>query len=195
MEAALEGYVSGHIALLVDDFQNPDKLKRKINGVPLANEKKRKIFVHDENTNRSVDWDRHKRHKTSMFSPFRHVVAPGDVDPILEIYGTCKTLGEDGQSDDVLMFITPCPPANSPNSKNLETLHKVMKHISPKLQQPKLGKIIINQLDVLRRQKQQPAFFGSNINQSEMIFSMQRKGQMWRNPMMHLKDGNLYFNT
>jgi len=95
----------------------------------------------------------------------------------------------------VLMFITPAPPANSPNAKNLETMHKVMKQLSPKVQKPMIGKIIVNQLDVLRRQKQQPAFFGSNINQSELTFSMQRKGQMWRNQMMHLKDGNLYFNT
>jgi len=118
------------------------------------------------------------------------------MEPILELYGTCKTVGEDSQSDDVLMFICSAPQANSPENKNLNTMYKVMKSLSPKLQKPKIGKVRVNQLDVLRRQKQQPAFFGSNINEFDMLFSMQRKGPMCRNDkMIHLKDGHLYFNT
>ena len=161
-----------------------DKLMNKLNAIPQFRKRTRKIFMHDEHVNRRFP----KRQKRSMFSTRdEHIVTACDVDPIVEIYGTGKTLGDDGQSDDMLILIVPGPPANYPSSKNLEAMRKVMTNVTPKLQRPVIGKIVINAAE-----KKKPAFKGTN--ESHMLFSMQRNGPMHKNQMVYLPDSHLHLN-
>ena len=185
----LESYVMHHIVLVVDDCTNMLKLTNKLKGIPLFRERKRKIFIHDEHVNRRSA----KRQRRGMFSTRKeHTVKACDVNPIVEIYGAGKTLGLDGQSDDMLILIVPGPPANSPSSKNLEAMYKVMTDIKPKLQKPMIGTVAIKAADILCRSKNQPAFKGTN--ESHMLFSMQRNGPMHKNHMLHLPDSHLHLN-
>ena len=180
----VERYVGHHIAFVVDDCTHMDKLVNKLNRIPQFRVGKRKIFIHDEHVNRRFP----KRQKRSMFSTRNeHIVTACDVDPIVEIYGTGKTLGDDGQSDDMLILIVPGPPANSPSSKNLEAMHYVMTNVTPKLQRPVIGKIVINAAE-----KKKPAFKGTK--ESHMLLSMQRNGPMHKNQMVYLPDSHLHLN-
>ena len=193
VDAALDSFVQSHVALLVDDLSDTDRLKRKAAGLPLLKEKKRKLFLHDDCVASQVNWDKIKRRKMSMFSFMNRSMTADDLDPIKELYVAGKTAGADGQeSDDLLMVIVPGPPPNAPGRKNIETVYKVMKGMTPKMQTPKIGKIEIACADILRRTKQHAAFTGSNEN--HIMFTMQKKGSMHKAAMAHLQGGDVFFN-
>ena len=82
-----------------------EKLKRKAAGVPLFKERKRKLFIHDETVRVNMEWDKIKRRKMSMFSHVNRAMSPNDIDPIVELYAVGKTVGDDGESDDMLILI------------------------------------------------------------------------------------------
>ena len=115
-----------------------------------------------------------------------------DLDPITELYGSGVTNEPGVGSEDLLMIIVPGPTANCPTSKNLELLHKRMKAVSPKLQNPKIGDIELASADVGRRCKRRAAFMG--CNKSNVVLSMEKKGPMHKSTMAQLKGGDVYFN-
>ena len=187
----LEDFVQSQVHIVVDDQTDVTRLRRKVENLSLIKEKKRKLFLHDECVTTAVDWPKLKRRRLSMFTSPTHTITPEDLDPITEVYAIGKTAGPTGgDSEDILMVVVPGPPPNAPGTKNVATVHSVLKNISPKLQSPKIGKIEISTVDILRRSKKHRAFTGTNEN--NIVFSMQAKGPM------HKGDGpmpaGVYFN-
>jgi len=192
VDNTLDSFVQSHLVLVVDDQKDTEKMIRKIHSLPLLKENKRKLFIHDENVEPSVPWDRIQRRKMSVFARMHHMMIAEDLDPIVELYSAAKTKGDDGLSEDMLMVMLPGPPPNIPISKNLDVVHKKLKSITPKLQLPKIGKIEIERCDVLTRAKQHAAFTG--VNENHIVFSTEKKGCMHKAPMAHLKGGDIFFN-
>ena len=146
--------------LIVDDLDDADKLKRKVSNLPLLREKKRQLFYHSEHVATKMDWSRIKRRKLSMFAPVNRSLDGDDINPIIELHSLIRT--PDSDNEDLLIFTVPGAPIDVPSNKNLETVHKKIKSISPKLQPPKLGKIEIAHADVLIRTREKVAFKGNN---------------------------------
>ena len=176
VDNTLDNFVQSHLVLIVDDQKDTEKMIRKTHSLPLLKEKKRKLFIHDENVEPSVPWDRIKRRKMSVFAKLHQVLIAEDLDPLVEIYSAAKTKCDDGMSEDMLMVMLPGPPPNTPISKNLDVVHKKLKSVTPKLQLPKIGKIEIERSDVVTRAKQHAAFTG--VNEDHIAFIMERKGCM-----------------
>ena len=76
VDATLDNFVQSHLAIIVDDLADMEKLKRKTAGVQLFKERKRKLFIHDESVAVQMDWDRIKRRKMSMFSHVNRAMIP-----------------------------------------------------------------------------------------------------------------------
>ena len=192
VDTTLENFVQSHLAIIVDELADMEKLKRKFSLIQLSKEKKRKLFIHDESVAMQIDWDKVKRRKMSMFSHVNRAMAPSDIEPIMELYAVGKTAGEDGESDDLLMVIVPGPPPNAPSSKNLETVHKKLKGVVPRMQPPKIGKVEMSSADILRRAKNRGVFTG--LIEDHIVFTMQKKGPMHKEQMNHLQGGDIFFN-
>lgn len=192
VDRTLDSFCQSHLVLIVDDQKDTEKMIRKLQPIPLLKEKKRKLFLHAENVEPAPAWDRIKRRKLSVFARMNDLMIPEDLDPIVEVYSAVKTKGDDNISEDVLMVTLPGPPPNTPNSKNLEVVHKKLKVITPKLQVPKIGKIEIERSDVVNRAKHRAAFTG--VYEDYIVFSMEKKGCMHKAPMAHLKGGDIFFN-
>ena len=100
--------------LLVDDQSDTERLVRRAQQVPIFKERKRNIFIHDENIANQVPHARIKKRKLSIFSNLNHAMTADDLDPILELYASGKTAAADAESDDLLMVIVPGPPPDAP---------------------------------------------------------------------------------
>ena len=68
VDRTLENFCQAHLVLVVDDQKDTEKMMKKIQPLPLLKEKKRKLFLHDENVEPSPPWDRIKRRKLSVFA-------------------------------------------------------------------------------------------------------------------------------
>ena len=106
-----------------------EKARRQQESEAKLQEKKRKLFVHDDNVTGQVRSDMMKRQEKSIFSHANRQMAKEDLDPIVELYAAGKTARDDGESDDLLMVIAPGPPPNAPSTKNLELIHKRLRAI------------------------------------------------------------------
>ena len=155
------------------------------------NEKKRKVFVHDDLCRLPVDMPKAKKHKKSIFQNVVPTIADTTLDPLVEVYTHFRTEDEDRSSDDVIVAILGGAPLNSPKNEGLVTIHKKLAALTPKHQAPKIGSIRVTPADVLMRTKAKIAFGGQNMH--HIVFTKQKRGSLQRKPMSHLK-GDTYFN-
>ena len=154
-------------------------------------EKKRKLFIHDDVCRLPVDIQKAKRRRKSVFQPTTQTIEDTCLEPILEVYSAFRTQDADNQSDDLIAVIVCGAPPNSPCNNALQVVHKKMTSMRPIHQSPKIGTIEVAPGDVLGRTKARGAFQGQNNN--NIVFTIQKKGYMHRRPMSVLK-GDTYFN-
>ena len=189
----ISNYVNTHVHIVVDDLRDVDKIKKKMQRIPVLSDKKRKLFISDDAQTRPVDWEKVKRMKKSVFHPMVFdFEADSVLDPVFEVYHACRTEHEDGMSDDLIACIVPGPPPNSPSNKSVEACYKKLKTLVPKHQSPKIGTIVPSSQDVFRRVKARGAWQGRSDD--NIMFTSQRRGLMQRKAMSFLAGGDTYFN-
>ena len=185
----LKQHVLGYVVDGMDDSSRvAQKVKKLCDSCGVGKGVKRKLFLHDDLCDKSVDWVHAKKYKRSVFHAKPSKLDRADLDPLFEIYEVCKA-GADG--DDVIAVTTPGPPANSAVDKNVVVAHGRMKALTPKHQNPKIGTIEISCADILQRTKSKRAFTGQN--EHHVIFTTQSKTKAQRKSFSVLK-GDSYFN-
>ena len=100
------------------------------------------------------------------------------------------------ESEDTICIIVPGPAPNMPVNKPMELCYRKLSGITPAHQPPKIGKIEIEQADVMRRFQGVRAAFGGQII-DEKIFTTQKKNTFIRKTMKKLGGaipGDSYFN-
>ena len=166
-------------------------LVAKLRKSSLMQERKRKLFLHDDVCRLPIDIQKAKRQKRSVFQPVTQTIEDAILEPLLEVYTTFRTHDADNQSEDLIAVIVGAAPPNSPANNGLQVVHKKLHAMRPLHQSPKIGSIEVAPADVLFRSKARSAFTGQNNN--NIVFTMQKKGFMNRKPMSVLK-GDTYFN-
>ena len=185
----LKHHVLGYVVDNLDDASRAAlKVKKLMDSCGVGKGVKRKLFVHDDLCDKSTDWKKAKKDKKSVFHGKSGKLVANDLDPVVEIYETCKA---DGDGDDVIAIVASGPPANSPVDKNVIVAHQRLKNLQPKHQKPKVGTIEISRADILQRVKSKHAFIGQN--EHHLIFTTQSKAKPQRKSFSVLK-GDSYFN-
>ena len=192
-EECVKSFINARIQWVIDSGLDPTKQAEKVNNCSLARERtKRKAFYLDLLTYGAVDHEKCKKQKKSVFSSTDAVSLETQPDHLIEIYSKCRSVDDDGASDDLLMFALQGPPPDEPENKPVASLVKKLKAMVPKHQKAKIGTIDTIQTDVLRRFKYKSFFNGKS--QDFVVFTQEKKTNMARNTMAYLEGGNAYFN-
>jgi len=109
----LDAFVNNRLALVVDTLETMPSLKRKLSSVPLMNEKRRKVFVHDEMCAKVHNVHQCKEQKRSIFTPLKQTMTPESLDPLMTMYEDFKSSDDNSASEDVLAVLMPGAPPNS----------------------------------------------------------------------------------
>ena len=153
------------------------------------NEKRRKLFVHDEMCARGVDVQQCRAQKKSIFTPLKQTMTQESLDMLMSLYEEFKLVADDLRgSDDVIVALMPGPPPNSPVNKNVQTAHTALTRHVPKLQPAKIGIVEARVIDYLSRTKARSAFGGSS--QNNIIFAKQGSSPFLRKTMANLGGDN-----
>ena len=192
-DECVKTFINSRIQWVIDSGLDPTKQAEKVNNCSLAKERtKRKAFYLDLLTHGAIDHAKCKKQKKSVFSSTDNVSLETQPDNMIEIYSKCRSVDDDGVSDDLLMFAVQGPPPDEPENKPVASLVKKLKGLVPKHQKAKIGTIEIIQTDVLRRFKYKSFFNGKS--QDFVVFTQEKKTNMARNSMAYLEGGNAYFN-
>ena len=161
---------------MIDSGLDPTRQAEKVNNCSLAKERtKRKAFYQDLLTYGTVDHEKCKKQKKSVFSCTHTASLETQPDHLLEIYSKCRSVDDDGVSDDLLMFALQGPPPDEPENKPVASLVKKLKGLVPKHQKAKIGTIDTIQTDVLRRFKYKSFFNGKS--QDFVVFTQEKKDE------------------
>ena len=189
-------YLNAHIQFAIHNDNQVESLKRKLGQLPLMNEKKRKFFQLELANTQNVDWEMVKRQRKSMFHPVTTRDADDAITALVEVYSKFRTEDDKKESEDTICIIVPGPQPNVPVNKPMELCYRKLSGITPAHQPPKIGKIEIEQADVMRRFTGVRAAFGGQII-DEKIFTTQKKNTFVRKTMKKLGGaipGDSYFN-
>ena len=185
-----DSYINSRLQLLVDKKEDMNRLKRKMSGLPVLGEKKRKLFVHDEMCAKSVSWDRVTKKHGSMFAPLKQTMKDTSLETVMELYNAFRTENDNKESDDAIAVIVPGALPNSPINKNVQVTHALLSKAVPKLQPPKIGVIHLRETDLSARNRSAKAFSGHY--QHNILFSRQTKLSYQRKVMANLGGDNLF---
>ena len=142
----------------------------------MARENKRKLYIDDFTVRDEFDWTKAKRQKKSCFSYQQTTIEDEDLEGLFQTYSKTKRT-VDNVSDDVLMAIVPGPLADEPEDKNLASVCKQMKKLTPKHQKPRIGRIDVAHQDAMRWSRN-TASFNSSRGEDHLVFTTERKGSM-----------------
>ena len=185
----LDDYIGTNASITVDDGTDTDRRKRKLLALPVAAEKRRKLFVKDFMIHQGIDLERLRERHQSVFDPLRANISEEGMDQLFEIYRRLKSDGEDRKSADQVVLIVPGPPPNQWDNKHVAT---AVKHMKKGLGlAPKVGRIEYPQADVLMRSKGKLSFTGQVDD--FLVFGSELKVQMPRKSMTFL-GGDSHFN-
>ena len=185
-----ESYIKNRLEVIVDQKEDMSRSKRKMNGLPVLGEKKRKLFVHDEMCAKAVSWDHVTKKNGSMFAPLKQTMQDSSMETVMELYNAFRTENDNKESDDAIAVIVPGALPNSPINKNVQVTHAVLSKAVPKLQPPKIGVIHLRETDLSARNRSSKAFSGHY--QHNILFSRQTKLIYQRKVMAHLGGDNLF---
>ena len=185
---ALDTYISANAAIVVDDGADTERRKRKLIALPVAAEKKRKLFVKDFLVAQGLDRDKLKTKHQSMFDPINPRITEEVMDQTLEIYQRLKSDGDDRKSADHMAVIVPGPPPNNWENKNVATVMKYLK--KGMMNSPKVGRIEHPQADVLQRTKGKLSFTGQVDN--FLVFASEKRTVIPRKSMTFLGGDSLF---
>ena len=185
----VDDYLGASVSIVVDDGADTDRRKRKLLALPVAAEKRRKLFVKDYMTQQGLDWERLRERHQSVFDPLKANISEEGMDQIFDIYRRLKCDGEDRKTTDQIVLIVPGPPPNCWENKHVAT---AVKHMKKGLGlPPKVGRIEYPQNDVLMRSKAKHSFTGQADN--FLVFGSEAKVQLPRK-MMTFLGGDSHFN-
>ena len=185
----LDDYLGANASIIIDDGADTDRRKRKLLALPVAAEKRRKLFVKDFLIQQGIDWQRLRDRHQSAFDPLKANITEEGMDQLFEIYRRLKADGDDRKSADQLVLIVPGPPPNNPENKHVATAVKHMK--KGLMTAPKVGRIEYPQADVLMRCKAKHSFTGQADN--FLVFGSEAKINMPRKSLTFL-GGDSHFN-
>ena len=75
----VDDYLNANVSIIVDDGADTERRKRKLCALPVAAEKKRKLFVKDYMTQQGIDWQRLRDRHQSAFCPLKaNITEDGD---------------------------------------------------------------------------------------------------------------------
>ena len=135
----LDDYLGANASIIVDDGRDIEKLKRKLMSLPVAAEKRRKLFVKDYMIEHGLDMERLREKRQSVFDPLKADITEDRVDKLFEIYRRLKSDGDDRKSADHMVLIVPGPPPNHWDNKHVAA---AVKHLKKGLGlPPKVGRI------------------------------------------------------
>ena len=185
----LDDYLGANASIIVDDGRDIDKLKRKLLSLPVAAEKRRKLFVKDYMIEHGLDMERLRENHQSVFDPLKADITEDRVDNLFEIYRRLKSDGDDRKSADHIVLIVPGPPPNQWENKHVAA---AVKHLKKGLGlPPKVGRIEYPQNDVLMRSKAKLSFTGQADNY--LIFGSEARVTVPRKSLTFL-GGDSHFN-
>ena len=185
----VDDYLNANVSIIVDDGVDTDRRKRKLLALPVAAEKRRKLFVKDYMTQQGIDWERLRERHQSVFDPLKPNISEEGLDQVFDIYRRLKSDGDDRKTTDHIVLIVPGPPPNSWENKNVAT---AVKHMKKGLGlAPKIGRIEHPQADVLLRSKAKHSFTGHADN--FLVFGSEAKVQLPRK-MLTFLGGDTHFN-
>ena len=185
----LETFISSKVALVVDDGCDVAKRKRRLEGIPICGEKRRKLFIKDFMCAQGLNQEELRTKHKSMFGTLKIEIDELQLTGALDIYSRFKTDDDRRESTDQLVFIVPGPPANNPENKHAADVFKFLKR--HRLQPPKLGKIELSMTDLLGRIKSKDSFKG--VGDNFMVFSSEKKETTPR-MTMDILGGDTFFN-
>ena len=155
----------------------------------MVSEKKRKLFLYQEELNCKLDWEKMKKRKVSKFHPICPTLADDSLDGPREIYTKMRTV-TDGTCSDIFMVTVPAPSANALDNRNAQVVARILRGFQPKHQAVKSGNIERNGRT---RQLRRNSCFSLNLSDS-VIFTSEQKLQIPNAPMQFLSGGHTRVN-
>ena len=126
----IDPFLKGHCSMVIDSLEDPVKLIRKLEKIPVMHEPKRKAFIQDVGCQQSTDWVKLKKRRLSMFQPVIHTVEPDHLNCLIEVYSHFRTENDKKESDDNVVAIVPGGPPSLPFNKNTEVAARAAKDVS-----------------------------------------------------------------
>ena len=161
----------------------------RLQKLPMMSEKKRKLFLYQEELNCKLDWEKMKKRKVSKFHPICPTLTDDALDGPKEIYQKTRTV-TDGTSNDIFMVTVPAPSANALENRNAQVVARILKGFQPKHQAVKIGNI---ERQGRSRQLRRISCFSLNLSDS-VIFTSEQKLQIPNAPMQFLSGGHTSVN-
>ena len=126
----IEAFLKGHCEMVVDSMDDPKKLIKKLDKIPVMHEPKRKAFTQDVGNQQPTDWVKLKKRRLSMFQPIHHTVEPDHLNCLIEVYSHFRSENDKKESDDNVVVIVPGGPPSLPFNKNTEVAARAAKDVS-----------------------------------------------------------------
>lgn len=116
----IDTFLKAHCEMVVDSMDDPQKLIRKLEKIPVMREPKRKAFVQDVGNQYPCDWAKLKKRRLSMFQPTHHTIEADHLECLIEVYSHFRNESAKKESDDNIVVIVPGAPPSLPFNKNTE---------------------------------------------------------------------------